>query len=141
MADDHIDVPRWQLRLVNYSSAVDGLAEAVALAASRELSDLEKAGTIQRFEISWELGWKLLADYLTDALAPPEEYSPTKTFRAAMTAGVIDDGDMWIAAGRARNIVAHTYSEAARDRTLVDIGHRYLPLLMRLRDAMAFRAT
>lgn len=140
MANDPTDVPRWKLRLTNYTNAVDGVAEAVALSASRPLSELEKAGTIQRFEIAWELGWKLLADYLTDALAPPEEYTPTKTIRAAMSAGILHDGDGWIAAGRARNIVSHTYSEEARDRALQDIAARYLPLLAELRDTMKMRA-
>lgn len=133
MTNDRVDIPRWQLRLVNYSAAV-------ALAASRPLSELEKAGTVQRFGIAWKLGWKLLADYLTDTLAPPEEYTPTKTIRAAMAAGILDDGDGWIAAGRARNIVSHTYSEAARDRALQDIVMCYLPLLAALRDTMAARA-
>lgn len=133
-------LPRWRMRLANFTVAVDDLAAAVALSHERPLSDLEKAGAIQRFEIAWELGWKLLADYLTDALAPPEEFTPTKTIRAAMVAGIVTDGDGWMAAGRARNIISHTYSEASRDRTLADIAARYLSLFVTLRDDMVRRA-
>lgn len=64
--------PRSQLRLDNFSRAVAGLKEAVDLRETRPLSELEKAGMVQRFEIAWELGWKLLADRLSEELAPPE---------------------------------------------------------------------
>lgn len=84
------------------------------------MSDLEEVGTVRRFEIAWELGWKPLADYRTDALALPEECPPTKTIRAAVAAGIVRDGGEWMAAGRARNIISHTCSEASRDQTLAD---------------------
>lgn len=84
------------------------------------MSDLEEAGAVRRFEIAWELGWKPLADYLTGAPALPEEFTQTKTIRAAVAAGIVVDGGEWMAAGRARNIISHTYSEASRDRTLAD---------------------
>ncbi|MBS7349317.1 MAG: nucleotidyltransferase substrate binding protein [Comamonas sp.] len=46
---------RWIQRLSNYQRARQRLADAVTLAQSRPLSDLEKQGLIQTFEFS--LNW------------------------------------------------------------------------------------
>lgn len=131
--------PRWLLRLENYDSAVTWLGEALDLAASRGLSELEKAGTIQRFEIAWELGWKVMADYLAHALAPPDEYTPSRSIRAAFSAGLIADGDAWMAAGRLRNQLSHTYSVTARDAGLEALRTTLWPIFPALRDTMKAR--
>jgi hypothetical protein len=60
------DRPRWHYRFDNYKRAFDLLSQAVAIMDERPLSPLEKEGTIQRFEYTWELAWKLLKDYLED---------------------------------------------------------------------------
>ncbi|MBM7456810.1 adenosylmethionine-8-amino-7-oxononanoate aminotransferase [Oceanisphaera litoralis] len=43
---------RWQQRLQNYQLALQQLTDAVLLSQSRELSDLEKQGTIHVFELT-----------------------------------------------------------------------------------------
>lgn len=64
--------PRSLLRLDNFLRALAGLKEAVYPRQSRPLTELQKADMVQRFEIAWELGWKLLADRLSEEMAPPE---------------------------------------------------------------------
>ncbi len=123
---------RAHLRLHNFRAAVAGVREAVALVAERPLSELEKAGMVQRFEIAWELGWKLLADRLAAQLAPPETRTPVATIRAAFAAGMIDDGDDWIAAGKLRNTLSHTYDRQLRDDGLAAIGERFVAMFDRL---------
>ncbi|HMT43525.1 MAG TPA: HI0074 family nucleotidyltransferase substrate-binding subunit [Chakrabartia sp.] len=125
-------IPRSRLRLRNFSSAMDGLREAIELRAQRPLSELEKAGMVQRFELAWELGWKLLSDLLTEDLAPPEALTPGSTIRAAFAAGLIADADEWMAMGKLRNQLSHTYNRAMRDEGLVLIEVRFAACLAAL---------
>lgn len=46
---------RWKQRFNNYLKAFQTLVEAVELARSRELSELEQQGLIQSFEFTHEL--------------------------------------------------------------------------------------
>ncbi|MBO7174554.1 MAG: nucleotidyltransferase substrate binding protein, partial [Spirochaetaceae bacterium] len=55
---------RWQQRFHNYTKALSCFQEAVDLAKSRELSQLEKQGLIQSFEFTQELSWKVMKDFL-----------------------------------------------------------------------------
>jgi nucleotidyltransferase substrate binding protein (TIGR01987 family) len=131
--------PRWQVRLGNFDNEIGWLAEAVELRASRDLSELEKAGMVQRFEVAWELGWKLMADYLVHQLTPPDTITSAAVIRSAFAAGVIDDGDAWMAASKLRHQLSHTYDRDIRDAALVTITDRYLPLFRAFRDAMSAR--
>ena len=57
---------RWQQRFDNYLRALGRLQEAVSLADSRKLSELEKQGLIKTFEFTHELAWNTLKDFLTE---------------------------------------------------------------------------
>jgi len=54
---------RWKQRFQNFEKAYLLFDEAMNLDLA-SLSDLEKEGIIQRFEITLELSWKTLKDYL-----------------------------------------------------------------------------
>lgn len=56
---------RWQQRFHNYTKVLSRFQEAVDLAKSRELSQLEKQGLIQSFEFTQELSWKVMKDFLS----------------------------------------------------------------------------
>jgi nucleotidyltransferase substrate binding protein (TIGR01987 family) len=131
--------PRWQLRLRNFDSAVGWLQQTVALYRTRPLSELEKAGMIQQFEIAWELGWKLLADILAAEQSPPSPWTSAAAIRAGFAAGLIDDGDGWMAAAKLRHSLAHGYDAAIRDAGLERIADSHLLLFTRLAAAMAAR--
>lgn len=75
--------------------------------------DLSKAividGTIQRFEFSFELAWKLakaLLNYQGIEVEPPR-----LVVKEAFKAGLIKDGDGWIDMLEDRNKTSHIYDE------------------------------
>ena len=55
---------RWQQRFQNFRRAFTLLREALENKNIDDYSDLEREGIIQRFEYTFELGWKTLKDYL-----------------------------------------------------------------------------
>jgi len=126
------DKPRWLYRLNSYKRAYKLLSKAVDLADERELSDLEEEGVIQRFEYTWELAWKLIADILEDDGVTVETKTPKAIIRAAFAARLITDGDDWLDALDARNKMAHTYNEADFEVVIEEIRSTYFKLFSAL---------
>jgi nucleotidyltransferase substrate binding protein (TIGR01987 family) len=137
-----MDTPRWHFRFDNFLSTLALLQETLDLSKRQKLSDLENAGLIQRFEICWELGWKTLRDYLSDTGKPLNIPSAINVIRAAFEINLIDDGDLWVEAMKARNQMAHEYDCDAFEKTVRDIQTKYYPLLTAVRAKLeAERAT
>ncbi|MDR1625491.1 MAG: nucleotidyltransferase substrate binding protein [Spirochaetia bacterium] len=119
---------RWKQRLQNYQKALAVLGEAVCLAASRELSNLEKQGLIQAFEFSFELAWNLMKDYL-EAQGITGIIGSKGAVRQAFSAGLIAEGQVWMDMIRDRTISSHSYDEdTARDLSAAirDVYHGQL---------------
>lgn len=129
--------PRWVQRFGIYEAALQRLEEAIQLSRERGLSELEKGGLVQRFENAWELGWKVLSDYLREAEEPTLPFSPGSTIRLATVLRLVEDGDAWLNAGKLRNVLTHEYSLARRDEGLTLIDVRFLPLMQQLRNRLA----
>ena len=125
-----MDTPRWHFRFDNFRDALAKLSEAVAKLSAGGLSELEREGTVQRFEYTWELAWKTLRDYLADNGNAVNVPSAANVIRAAFQVNLIDDGDAWIAAMKARNEMSHEYSRESFERIVVEIKDVYLPLLI-----------
>ena len=115
---------RWIQRLNHFNQAFARMQSAVALAAERDLSDLEQQGLIQGFEYTHELAWKTLKDFLehrgTEAL-----YGSKDVTRQAFRLGLIEDGDIWMDMIRDRNLTSHTYNEETAQEIVEAILNRY----------------
>jgi nucleotidyltransferase substrate binding protein (TIGR01987 family) len=131
-----MSTPRWHLRFDNYCRTLSLLEEAVAMMGNKDFTDLMKAGTVQRFEICWELGWKCLRDYLHEAGNPVEVPTVVNVIRTAFETNLIADGDAWIRAMKARNTMAHVYDLKAYEATADDVRDHYVLLLRGLRDRL-----
>jgi len=105
-----VDV-RWVQRLQNFQKALFQLEQAVILRESRELSNLEKQGTIQAFELTHELAWKTLKDFL-QTRGNVEIYGSRDATREAFKSGLIHDGETWMEMIESRNLNSHTYNES-----------------------------
>lgn len=70
-------------------------------------------GTIQRFEYTFELTWKMMQRVLK--LQGVEASSPKQVFRAAWKAHFIENIEEWFRFLEKRNLTAHTYNEDVAD--------------------------
>lgn len=74
-----------------------------------EKTDQEKAGTIQAFEYSFELVWKLMKRLLAERGNIAN--SPREAIRMAALEGFISDPELWFDFLKKRNLTTHAYHE------------------------------
>jgi nucleotidyltransferase substrate binding protein (TIGR01987 family) len=65
-------------------------------------TELEKAGIIQFFEMTFELAWKVLKDYLESQGYMVK--SPREAIKHAIQIGLIEEGHPWMDALSKRNL-------------------------------------
>lgn len=82
-------------------------------------SDLEKAGTIQYFEFTYELAWKTLKRILF--ARGKDLNSPRPVFREAALEGFIDNPELWFNFLEDRNKTVHTYNKAIANSIFSDL--------------------
>ncbi len=91
---------------------------------------------IQRFEFTYELAWKLMKAYLEyDGIAVVN--SPRSAFKEAFAAGLIHDGDGWMAMLDDRNLTTHTYDEQKAMEIYERIKGKYYARFVDFADGMA----
>jgi len=86
------------------------LKEVIKLKPTR----INKDATIQRFEFTFELGWKTMQVYIKDQGL--ECFGPNNCIREAARIKLIDNPGQWIGFLKARNLIAHTYNEKMADK-------------------------
>lgn len=123
---------RWKQRFDNYTRALHQLTLAVTLMEERPLSDLEQQGLIQGFEVTHELAWNVLKDYL--------EYEGIQglvgsrsTVREAFKRGLIADGEAWMDMIEKRNLTSHTYNLTVAGQVVEAVRDRYFAAFLDLR--------
>jgi len=134
----NLDV-RWLQRFQNLERAVTLLHEPFAGDIAR-LSALEREGTIQRFEVAVEHGWKTLKDYLEQQRQTLQPVTPRNVIKEAFKAGILSDGQVWIDMLDHRNLLAHTYDASQVDRAVVAIRDHYLAAFDALRAWLSSEA-
>jgi len=100
----------WKQRFQNFNKAFSKLEGAVQSFESKDLSDLEKEGLIQRFEYTHELAWNVMKDFFEFEGNTTIMGSRSAT-REAFSKGIIKDGDIWMDMIKSRNLTTHTYNE------------------------------
>ena len=126
MSDQDI---RWLQRFEHFKQAHAQLKDALSEMASRKLSNLEKQGTIQAFEFTYELAWNVLRDYLI--WQGIESISGSRdAIRESFRLGLISDGQAWLAMLQDRNRTVHTYNEATVNQILEQLAAVYAGLFV-----------
>ena len=123
--------PRWKQRFNNYLKAFRALDNAVELAASRDLSELEEQGLIQAFEFTHELAWKLLKDYL-ESQGLFGLVGSKDTARQAFQSGLLTSGEVWMEMIQARNLTSHTYDQVLAKEVVNKIIEEFHPAFREL---------
>ena len=124
---------RWLQRFQNYQKAFTQLTQAVDLSRQRALSKLEQQGLIQGFEYTHELAWNTLKDFL-EARGAAAIFGSRDTTRAAFTAGLIDQGEVWMQMIQSRNQSTHTYNEEMMTQIVTAVIQTYMAEFTKLQS-------
>ena len=124
---------RWKQRYEHFALALKQLQDAVN--EVKNPSKLEKEGTIQRFEFTHELAWKLMKDYLEYEGITGITGSRSAT-RQAFNKGIIGNGETWMRMIESRNKTVHTYLEEILVKEYNFIIDEYLILFEELYQKM-----
>ena len=118
--------PRWKYRFANYKNALTLLREAMDKRNEFGLNQLETEGAIQRFEMTMELAWNVMKDYLEHDGVVFDQITPRSVVRKASEAKLTEHGTTWMDALDACNKMSHIYDALAADQVVEDIANRYL---------------
>jgi nucleotidyltransferase substrate binding protein (TIGR01987 family) len=130
------DDVRWKQRLQNFSRALSQLGNAVALAKTRELSDLEMQGLIQAFEFTHELAWNVMKDYFQYQGDTSLITGSRDATREAFARNLISNGDAWMEMLKSRNQTSHTYNDATVRYIFERVLNSYFTLFLDFEDKM-----
>jgi nucleotidyltransferase substrate binding protein (TIGR01987 family) len=100
------------LNLAPLVKAVDSLQDALAQPKNPYTRD----ATIQRFEYTFELSWKMLRRYLATEAAV-DAFNLKDLFRQAGRQGILANVEAWFAYLKGRNLTSHTYNEKTAEET------------------------
>ena len=129
---DNLKDIRWKQRFENFDKSYKLLNK---YAKQPITTELERAGIIQFFEMTFELAWKVLKDYLE----AQEDLvkSPRETVKQAFQIGLIDNGHVWMDALSNRNLTTHTYDEELANKMTNEIITMYLPELDKMYEKLS----
>lgn len=125
MADSDI---RWKQRFANFSKAMNHLENALQIPSP---DIVQKAGIIQFFEMSFELAWNMVKDYLEEQ-GFVDVKSPRSALKKAFEMNILENGHDWMDLLQDRNLTAHTYDEQKASDMEQLIDNKYFPILKAL---------
>jgi nucleotidyltransferase substrate binding protein (TIGR01987 family) len=116
---------RWKQRFTNFEKALMHLEDALHI---KNPDIIQKAGIIQFFEMSYELAWNTIKDFLEEQGFTEVSY-PRAAIKKAFETGMIEDGHSWMEMILDRNLTAHAYDEEKVNQIEKLIHGKYYPLL------------
>ncbi|MEF9952296.1 MAG: nucleotidyltransferase substrate binding protein [Clostridium sp.] len=110
-------------RIIDFNNALNRLEEAT----TKDLNDdIIIDGIIQRFEFTFELGWKMIKLYLEDQGIIDEALAPRSTIKCGFKYKVIEDSQVWIDMMLDRNRTSHMYDQELAVSIVTRIKERYI---------------
>lgn len=128
---------RWQQRFENWQSSYSLLQQAVQACTDSPNSDLIQMALIKGFEMTFELSWKTMKDYLK--YNGIDVKLPREIIKQAFANDIITDGQLWIDMLEDRNLMTHVYNEAHAIKAVQHICQHYMTGLEQLRQYLLSR--
>lgn len=91
--------------------------------------------TLQRFEFTYELSWKLLKGFLSYS-GIADVITPRDVFKEAFSLGLLLEGQKWIEMLKDRNLTLHVYDEKSARDIYERVRNTYLELFITLYQRM-----
>ena len=126
---------RWIQRLDNYKKAFAVLERIFNIQNEREFTEAEKMGFIQAFELTHELAWNLIKDYLYDK-GISGIVGSKDAIRNAFRNDIIENGDIWMDMIERRNETVHTYDEEVAIKVINSVSASYIEEMRKLLTKM-----
>jgi len=121
---------RWKQRFQNFRRAFSLLRQVLEERDIHSFSDLEQEGIIQRFEYTFELGWKTFKDYLDYSGIVIGEATPRKIIKECAARNIFAaagiNPETYMNMMLERNALSHTYDAERFKQALVRIQGQYL---------------
>lgn len=124
-----------QLKWEDFHKALQRLE--AALEKEPDADDMYLDATIQRFEFTFELSWKLMKAVLD--YEGIEVNSPRSSIREAWKQHLIIDAEKWLDMQVKRNLSTHTYNEETAEEIYQHIKKEYIVLLQQFDETMQQR--
>ncbi len=118
---------RWKQRFQNFEKSYLLLKRTLDI---KKPSEAERGGLIQFYEMTFELAWKLLRDYLYEQGFSVN--SPREAIKQAYQSEIIENGQDWIDALEDRDLTKQIYDEETAIKVVNSIKGSYFPLLSAL---------
>jgi len=120
--------------LENFGRAVSNLGEGL----ENTVDDLDVDGSIKRFELSYELAWKLIKTWLAETGIVCK--NPRDCFKSAKANGLLTDETGWLRMIEDRNLLVHTYTMELSRQIFNKIKQSHYTLLKELYRAIKTNA-
>ncbi len=122
-------------RIENFNNAFLLLKKSNEKYVTDKTDDIYKLALIQSFEITFELGWKVLKDYLF--LKDIEVFTPRDVIKSAFSSEILPSAQIWIDMAKDRNASSHEYNQDKVDKILERISGEYFEELCRFQKGLS----
>lgn len=116
-------------RIENFNNAFNLYSNMQKNYITDKKNDSNKLALTQSFEIIFELGWKILKDYLYTK--DVEVFTPRDAIKSAFQANILPSAQIWIDMAKDRNASSHEYNMDKIDLILERISTVYYEELCR----------
>lgn len=119
-------------RIENFNNAYNLFDIACKSYIKDNQNEINKLALVQAFEIVFELGWKVLKDYL--ATKSVDVYTPRDTIKSAFNTNILPSAQIWIDMANDRNASSHEYNQDKVNLILKNISELYSEELKRFKE-------